>query len=514
MPQTKTHRKTRTNTRKSGTTAKRKAGSKSRAKVGGRTIGKVARPAAKRGINARYPWKEEPNPYFELRTSAIQGTGAFATRNIRKGTRIIEYLGQRISWRTADKRYDDEKMGRHHTFLFTVDDKTVHRRRGERQRRALPQSLVRRNCEAITDRKRIFIEARRTIRAGDELLYDYQYERTDDHTEEDEKFYACRCGSPKCRGTILAPKSPARSEHATAAVAPTLRALLAGLVDYAGLFPPASARRWRTPPPNYASHLAVDRRMDARPIRRPARAARRARGRAPAARGPARRRAWRLSVLVSADPAAMRGDSRLQPRARRSPACGVQSSSARRHGGGRRLRPRAAATARSSVSSSFRSIGDPRHARGDRAAGARAKMRTGGVTPDAFPSADELARFIARVRDAGSPIQGDRRVCIIRCAASYRLTYDAESPSATMFGFLNVFVAAALARAGAEDGTLVAVLRGARSGRVRLRRRQHALARSFTRHGAARATRRDFALSFGSCSFREPVDELKAIGLL
>src|SRR5690242_380497 len=80
---------------------------------------------AKRGIHARYPWKEEPNPYFELRTSEIQGTGAFAIRTIRKGTRIIEYLGQRISWRTADKRYDDEKMSRHHTFLFTVDDKTV-----------------------------------------------------------------------------------------------------------------------------------------------------------------------------------------------------------------------------------------------------------------------------------------------------------------------------------------------------------------------------------------------------
>ena len=66
----------------------------------------ISRSTAKRGIKARYPWKEEPNPYLELRTSKIQGTGAFATRSIRKGTRIIEYLGQRISWRTADKRYD------------------------------------------------------------------------------------------------------------------------------------------------------------------------------------------------------------------------------------------------------------------------------------------------------------------------------------------------------------------------------------------------------------------------
>src|SRR6478735_5196100 len=61
------------------------------------------------------------------------------------------------------------------------------------------------NCEAVNERKRIFIEAIKTIPAGTELVYDYQYERTDDHTADDEKFYRCRCGSPKCRGTILAP---------------------------------------------------------------------------------------------------------------------------------------------------------------------------------------------------------------------------------------------------------------------------------------------------------------------
>jgi len=159
-----------------------------------------------RGINARWPWKEEPNPYFELRTSKIQGTGAFATRTIRKGTRIIEYLGQRISWRTADKRYDDDKMGRHHTFLFTVDDKTVIDAAVNGNDARFINHSCDPNCEAITDRKRIFIDAKKTIPAGTELVYDYQYERSDDHTAEDEKFYKCRCGSPKCRGTILAPK--------------------------------------------------------------------------------------------------------------------------------------------------------------------------------------------------------------------------------------------------------------------------------------------------------------------
>jgi SET domain-containing protein len=167
---------------------------------------------AKRGILARYPWKEEPNPYFEVRQSAIQGKGGFATRNIRKGTRLVEYLGQRISWRTADKRYDDEKMGRHHTFLFTIDDKTVIDAAVNGNDARFLNHSCDGNCEAISDRKRIFLEARRSIKAGEELLYDYQYERTDDHTEEDEKFYACRCGSPKCRGSILAPKPASKKK--------------------------------------------------------------------------------------------------------------------------------------------------------------------------------------------------------------------------------------------------------------------------------------------------------------
>ena len=159
-----------------------------------------------RGIHARYPWKEEPNPYFEVRQSRIQGKGAFALRNIKKGTRLIEYVGQRITWRTADKRYDDAKMGRHHTFLFTVDDRTVIDAAVKGNDARFLNHSCDGNCEAITDRRRIFLEARKSIKAGEELLYDYQYERSDDHTKADERFYACRCGSPKCRGSILAPK--------------------------------------------------------------------------------------------------------------------------------------------------------------------------------------------------------------------------------------------------------------------------------------------------------------------
>jgi SET domain-containing protein len=144
---------------------------------------------------------------FELRASPIAGVGAFAMRPIKKGTRIIEYTGERISNAEADRRYDEDKMKTHHTFLFTLNRRTVvDAAVGGNDARFINHSCAP-NCEAvIEDGRRIFIEAIKDISIGEELVYDYQYERTDDHTVEDERFYACRCGAPACRGTILAPK--------------------------------------------------------------------------------------------------------------------------------------------------------------------------------------------------------------------------------------------------------------------------------------------------------------------
>jgi SET domain-containing protein len=148
---------------------------------------------------------KEKQPYFEIRRSPIQGMGAFALRPIRKGTRIIEYVGEKISHDEGDRRYDDEKMARHHTFLFTLDSRwVIDAAVGGNDSRFINHSCEP-NCEAVIDKKRIYIEALRTIRPGEELFYDYQYERTDETTAEDEKLYVCRCGTPSCRGTILAP---------------------------------------------------------------------------------------------------------------------------------------------------------------------------------------------------------------------------------------------------------------------------------------------------------------------
>lgn len=99
-------------------------------------------------------------------------------------------------------------MKRHHTFLFTLDDDTVID--GDRQgndARYINHSCDP-NCEAVTVGKKIFIYARRNIQPGSELAYDYKYEWSND--KNDIKLYKCRCGSPKCRGTIMKPKRKRR----------------------------------------------------------------------------------------------------------------------------------------------------------------------------------------------------------------------------------------------------------------------------------------------------------------
>jgi hypothetical protein len=153
--------------------------------------------------------------YFEIRSSPIQGRGAVATRRIRKGTRLIEYVGERISHAEADRRYDDDGMKRHHTFLFTLNNRTViDAGVGGNEARFINHSCSP-NCEAVIDSGHIYIESIKTIPAGTELVYDYQYERAPDADESDEARYPCRCGSPDCRGTILAP--PKRKRAAASA---------------------------------------------------------------------------------------------------------------------------------------------------------------------------------------------------------------------------------------------------------------------------------------------------------
>ena len=187
-----------------GRTKTKSKATKTTARAGATSTAKKKRPSVSRGAPKLPRPKMGPvNEWFELRRSPIQGVGAFALQDIPKGTRLIEYTGERITHAEADRRYDDEVMRRHHTFLFILNSRTIlDAAVGGNEARYLNHSCDP-NCEAIIERGHIWLDAKKRIPAGTELVYDYQYEDDGDYTAEDLKFYECRCGSPKCRGTIV-----------------------------------------------------------------------------------------------------------------------------------------------------------------------------------------------------------------------------------------------------------------------------------------------------------------------
>jgi hypothetical protein len=140
-------------------------------------------------------------PLFEVRKSRVHGRGAFALRRIRRGQRIAEYTGPRISTEEADEKYDNNTDGR--TYLFIIDSKTViDATNGGGDARFINHSCDP-NCETEMDNKRVFIYATRTIEPGEELAYDYRLQMEDSDPLEWAEHYGCRCGAPNCRGTML-----------------------------------------------------------------------------------------------------------------------------------------------------------------------------------------------------------------------------------------------------------------------------------------------------------------------
>jgi SET domain-containing protein len=144
-------------------------------------------------------------PAIEVRDSPLHGFGVFATRRIKKGTRVVEYLGERISHVEADRRYDDKDENDNHTFLFIVDARTVIDAGVEGNEARFVNHGCEPNCESVIENRRVFIEAIRDIVAGEELTYDYQIQREPDDPPDIDVIFACRCGAPSCRGTMLWP---------------------------------------------------------------------------------------------------------------------------------------------------------------------------------------------------------------------------------------------------------------------------------------------------------------------
>jgi len=304
---------------------------------------------------------------------------------------------------------------------------------------------------------------------------------------------------------------------------PAVRVLLADAIDYAGLFPPAqldmpgavaeyaayldSADSWAlgrfVVPAARLAELADTAAADAA-------ASRRSLGVAV--------RPWRLSALLGAsvyqDMALVHAFNAAQEESGEAWLGRVDSIEVRAS------TPDAVAAAAEAVGGSIQCFveipiaGDARPlVRAVAAAAVHAKVRTGGTTPDAFPSSDDLVRFlvacvserVAFKATAGlhHPLRGD-----------YALTYATDSARGTMYGFLNLFLASVLLQRGGDPATARELIEERSPDAVRLHDdgvswRQH----RFTNAQLAEA-RQLAMVSFGSCSFREPLDDLAALRML
>jgi len=129
-----------------------------------------------------------------VRSSDIHAAGCYTTRALRRGQRVCEYDGPRMSKAVADERYADRSV----TYLFGYGE-------GDMVIDGFGAAMFMNhccepNCETEEDEdNRIFVVALRDIAAGEELVYEYNLWDSDD-VEQD-----CYCGKPKCRGTMFSP---------------------------------------------------------------------------------------------------------------------------------------------------------------------------------------------------------------------------------------------------------------------------------------------------------------------
>ncbi len=334
--------------------------------------------------------------------------------------------------------------------------------------------------------------------------------------------------------------TPSQTENSMDSV----RAFFAGLIDYAGLFPPAELAM-ADAVANYAAY-----RRDANswllarfilPIARLAEfeTALSAQSTAHPTDHDAGDAPWRLSALVAAQPERLAADLAQIARFNAhhaaledgAPAAGVASQSRAVRAVIETIETKAqTADEIAGIAQTLKTRRDlspdlvayvelPLGAETDAliarlaSVGLRAKVRTGGVTADAFPRAEELAAFLAACAQKTLPFKATAGLHhAIR--ATYRLTYAPDSPSAPMYGFLNVFLAAAWLADGATREDAIRIL-----GETDPAAFQFDVdgvtwrGRRLTTEQLAQ-TRQLVAISYGSCSFEEPVEHLKAMGLV
>lgn len=145
-------------------------------------------------------------PAYIVKNSKIHGRGVFAARKIAAGACIIEYEGERINWKEAVRRENEKPADCFHTFFFSLDNgKIIDGGSNGNDARWINHSCEP-NSEAREEDGHVFIYALRDIRRGEELNYDYGLILDERHTPALKRAYACLCGAPSCRHTLLAPK--------------------------------------------------------------------------------------------------------------------------------------------------------------------------------------------------------------------------------------------------------------------------------------------------------------------
>jgi hypothetical protein len=288
-----------------------------------------------------------------------------------------------------------------------------------------------------------------------------------------------------------------------------LDALLAGLVDYAGLFPPASESMGQALQ-GYASYLSgPDRDALGRlivPLSRLSEFERESTGFLLRQNGAL---PWKLSVIAGSDASAAFDEMTAFNRRHADGSAVIDVIELKASSPAEIERQRAVLPGPftsyfelpldGDIPAMFKTLGR---------AGARAKIRTGGVTADAFPPADAVIDFMMASHREGVPFKATAGLHH-PVRGVYRLTYEPESASGAMYGFLNVLLAASLIATNGRREDARALLEEAEPSAFSCY--DDAIVWRGHRFDAdqIRASRKEFAISFGSCSFREPVDEIE-----
>ena len=292
----------------------------------------------------------------------------------------------------------------------------------------------------------------------------------------------------------------------------SLRTLLTNIIDYAGLFPPAGLDMVSAVQ-NYRAYFSGEESWALGrfivPVARLEEFSRAYKEISPSVSD----RPWCLSVLASADLHADRS-AILEFNRRHKPAAVIDTVEMKASTVDEIKKARTTTPSEIEIYFEIPIDTNPEglvHAIGETQS--RAKARTGGVTPDAFPQSSDLLRFIDTCTKAGVPFKATAGLHHpIR--SMQKLTYEHDAPTGMMYGYLNVFLTVAFVQAGMEITEAIHILE-----------EQSPEAFTFSDEGVSwrehrltttqlQAVRTRCAVSFGSCSFREPLDDLRAMNLL